>query len=203
MQSGRNKVVHPGPIAPEATPSRCPGAFTLVEMVIVMTLMVIVISVAAPSFSGFMHGHNTDNEAERFVSLTRYASSRAITEGLPMDLGVNIKQGKYWVAACGGYTETHTNLVGFNLDASVAMHVDPPLTSIPTTTSNVWTPYIAMRGSILPMIRFQPDGFISDTSCRTVRFRQSSGNDLETWVVENSDHRRYDLSPGHPRSAHF
>jgi Tfp pilus assembly protein FimT len=203
MQSGRNNVIHPGPIAPGATPFRCTGAFTLVEMVVVMTLMVIVISVAAPSFGAFMHGHNTDNEAQRFLSLTDYASSRAINEGLPMDLGLNIKQGKYWVAACGGYTETHTNMVGFNLDSSVAMHVDPPITSIPTTQSNVWTPYIAMRGFGLPTIRFQPDGFISDTSPGTVKFRQSSGNDLETWVVENSDHRRYDISPGHPRSSRF
>ena len=203
MQSGRNNFIRPGPIAPAATPSRCPGAFTLVEMVIVMTLMVVVISVAAPSFGAFMHGHNTDNEAQRFLSLTHYASSRAINEGLPMDLGVNIKQGKYWVAACGGYTETHTNLVGFNLDSSVAIHIDPPINGLPTTQSNAWTPYTTLRGAALPFIRFQPDGFISDTSSSTVKFRQSSGNDLETWVVENSDHRRYDLSPGHSRSTRF
>ena len=169
-------------------------------MVIVLTIMVIAVGIAAPSFSAFMYGHNVDNEAQRFLSLTRYGASRAITEGLPVDLGIIQKQGKYWLAAAGGYTETHTNLAGFNLDSSVQMGVIPAFSSVPTTISNVWTPSIILRGSGVPVIRFQPDGFISDTSPQTIKFRQPTGNDVETWVVETPDHRSYDLSPGHPRS---
>jgi Tfp pilus assembly protein FimT len=170
-------------------------------MVIVMTIMVIAIGIAAPSFSAFMYGHNVDNEAQRFLSLTRYGASRAINEGLPMDLVFNQKQGRYWLGACGGYTETHTNLVGFNLDNNVQMLVGPQFNSLPTTVSNAWTPFAGLRGAGLPVIRFQPDGFISDTSPQRIIFRQPTGYDLETWIVENPDHRRYDVSPGHPRST--
>ncbi|MGA2557775.1 MAG: GspH/FimT family pseudopilin [Verrucomicrobiota bacterium] len=183
-----------------ASPPSGPRAFTLVEMIIVLTIMVIAIGIAAPSFHAFMAGRNVDNEAQRFLSLTRFGSSRAIAEGLPVDLGINLKQNRYWLAACGGYTESHTNVVAFVLDKDVQMMVNPAPGTL-TTQSNVWTPSVLFRGSGVPIIRFQPDGFISDTSPQIIKFRQPTGSDPETWIVQNADHRRYDLEPGHPRKG--
>ena len=67
------------------------GAFTLIELILVMTIMVVIISLVMPSLKGFFQGRNLDNEALRFLALTRYGQSRAINEGVPVELWVNPK----------------------------------------------------------------------------------------------------------------
>src|SRR5437763_11469882 len=59
-------------------------AFTLIELILVMALMSIVIALIAPSLSNFFRSRTLDSEARRFVSLTRYVQSRAVSEGIPM-----------------------------------------------------------------------------------------------------------------------
>jgi prepilin-type N-terminal cleavage/methylation domain-containing protein len=184
----------------QTRPSVKPGprpAFTLVELVIVMSLMVIAISAAAPSFRTFLTGRNQESEAWRFLALTRYGSSRAVSEGLPVDLWINIKQNKYGMAASGGYTETKTNALNFIVDTNVLMVVTQAPGML-TTVSNVWTPLTARRGA-MPVIHFQPDGFISDTSPQTIKFTQ--GQDPEIWIVENTNHTRYEIQLNHAKSA--
>ncbi len=170
----------------------------MVELVIVMTIMVIAVGVAAPSFKSFLQGQNLENEARRFLSLTRFGSSRAVSEGQPVDLGINIKQNKYWLAAVGGYTETKTNVSWFMADNNVQIMVSQSYGTL--TQSNFWTPS-AMRGASLPIIRFQPDGFISETSPQTIRFRQ--GQDPEIWIVQNPNHMRYEIELNHSRSTRY
>jgi prepilin-type N-terminal cleavage/methylation domain-containing protein len=64
-------------------------AFTLVELIVVMTLLVTVIALASPSLAGFFRGRAVDAEARRFMSLTRLGQSRAAPEGVPMILWVD------------------------------------------------------------------------------------------------------------------
>ena len=52
-------------------------AFTLIELVLVMTLLVVVVAIAAPSLAGFFRGRALDAEARRLLSLTRQGQSRA------------------------------------------------------------------------------------------------------------------------------
>lgn len=167
-------------------------AFTLVELVIVMSIIVITVAVAAPSFQAFLHGRNLEDEARRFLSLTRFGENRAVSESVPVDMWINIKQNRYGLAAAGGYTETKTNVWTYTADANVKMFVSPPPGTL--TQSNFWTPS-NLRGGATPLIRFQPDGFISETSPQIIKFRQ--GTDPEIWVVENPNHQRYDLELGH------
>src|SRR5512143_2179039 len=67
-------------------------AFTLIELILVMALLTIVISLTAPKLSRFFHGRTLDSEARRLLALTRSGQSRAVSEGLPMDLWVDAKQ---------------------------------------------------------------------------------------------------------------
>ena len=168
----------------------------MVELVIVMTLMVIAIGVAAPSFKGFLQGRSQEDEARRFLSLIRYGLNRAVSEGLPVDLWINTKENKYGMAATGGYTETKTNVSNFMLDKDVQMMVSRAPDML-TTQSNFWSPSFGHR-SIQPVIRFQPDGFISDTSPQAIRFLQ--GGNPEIWIVESSNHMRYDIILNHAKS---
>ena len=168
--------------------------FTLVELILVMALFVIVFGIVGPDLSGFFRGRNLDNEAQRFLSLTRYGRSRAISEGVPIELWVNVKQGSYGMEALSGYTESKDNTVTYQVDSSLQISTSMPMQTL--TRSNYWTQTRTItRG--LPMIRFQPDGYISDTSPREIYFQQ--GADHEVWLAEDPTHLRYELQTGQPR----
>jgi len=180
------------------------AGFTLVEMVVVMSIMVITIGVVAPSFKGFLQGRNLANESRRFLSFTHYGSVRAINEGVPVDLWMDVKAGRYGLAASGGYTETQTNEVDFLLDKDLKMMVSPPQGTL--TRSNWWTPDMTRGRGRLPVIRFQPDGFISDSSPQNVVFADTSGPKgagSQIWIVENPTHTRYDIDYNHRQVARF
>jgi type II secretion system protein H len=164
------------------------AAFTLVEMILVMTIMVVLLGVVFPSLQGFFRGRNLDNEAQRFISLTRYGQSKAIAEGLPVELWINPRQGSYGLAAVSGYTETQTNPINFNLDQSVQITFSAPSSVL--IRSNYWTQAKAQFGAVTK-IRFQPDGFISDSSPEKIFLRQATG--AQILIAETPSHLRYDI----------
>src|SRR6266436_2034312 len=92
---------------------RAADGFTLIELMLVLALLLIVIGVAFPSLQHFFRGRNLDSEARRFLSLTRYGQSRAVSEGVPMVLWIDARQNTYGLQAQTGYTETDTNMVQF------------------------------------------------------------------------------------------
>jgi type II secretion system protein H len=164
------------------------AAFTLVEMILVMAIMLVLLSVIYPSLKGFFRGRNLDNEARRFLSLTRYGQSRAISEGLPVELWINPKQGSYGLQSLSGYTETQTNPLNFTLDQTVQISFSAPSSVL--IRSNYWTQATGRYGAVAK-IRFQPDGFISDTSPEKILFRQADGSQI--MVAETPSHLRYDI----------
>lgn len=165
------------------------GAFTLVELILVMTMMVIVIGVVFPSLKGFFHGRNLENEAHQFLSLTRYGRSRAIAEGTAVELWINPRQESYGLQALSGYSETKTNPTTYAMDQSVQISFTPPATQL--THSNMWAQTSAQSGP-LTKIRFQPDGFISDTSPANIFFRQQDTGS-EIWLAESATRSRYEI----------
>ena len=179
------------------TPRNNRAAFTLIELILVMTMMLIAISVVFPSMKGFFHGRNLDNESRQFLSLTRYGQSRAIAEGIPVELWINPKQERYGLQALSGYSETQTNPMVFDVDKSVQIAISAPPSVL--TRSNYWTQTSAQSGAVTK-IRFQPDGFISDTSPENIFFREQGGGD-EIWLAETPTHLRYEIQAGHPQSA--
>ena len=58
-----------------------------------MALLTMVISLTAPSLSRFFRGRTLDSEARRLLALTRSGQSRAVSEGMPMDLWVDADEG--------------------------------------------------------------------------------------------------------------
>ena len=170
------------------------AAFTLIELILVMMMMIIIFAMVFPSLKGFFHGRNLDNEARQFLSLTRYGRSRAIAEGIPVELWINPRQEQYGLQALGGYSETQTNPMVFAVDQTVQITFSPPPTVL--TRSNMWTPKTAQSGA-LTKIRFQPDGFISDNSPENIYFRQQDTGD-EIWIAETPTHLRYDIQTGKP-----
>ncbi len=169
------------------------GAFTLVELILVMTIMTVIISLVFPNLKGFFKGHNLDNEALRFLALTRYGQSRAVNEGVPVELWVNPKDGSYGLEALSGYTQTETKPQEFTVDSSVQITLSAP--SSVMLHSNYWSQAKAQFGAI-SKIRFQPDGFISDASPQNIYLSQ--GADSQIWIAEAPTHLEYDIQRTQP-----
>ncbi len=179
-------------IGPQNAKGRVCAAFTLIEMILVMVIMTVLLGVVFPSLKGFFRGRNLDNEARRFLSLTRYGQSRAVSEGVPVELWINPRQGSYGLQALSGYTETQTNPMNFNLDESVQISFSAPSSVL--VRSNYWTQAKAQFGAVAK-IRFQPDGFISDSSPEKIFLRQGTASQI--LIAETPSHLRYDIQPSH------
>ncbi len=173
------------------------AAFTLIELILVMTIMMVIVGIAAPSLKGFFKGRNLDNEAVRFLAVTRYGQSRAINEGIPVELWVNAKGGAYGLEAVSGYTETEKKQQQYNLSPGVMIELSKPptLTATATTHSNYWMQTKAQVGNTT-RIRFQPDGFISDMSPQNIYLRQEDRSQIT--IAEAPTHMGYVIKPAQP-----
>ena len=103
--------------------SHCGRAFTLIELMLVMTMLVAVIAVTMPSLSNFFRGRSLDSEARRFLSLTRYGQERAVSEGLPMTLWIDTANGTYGLQEEPGYNENDPKAVSFGLGKDLQIAV--------------------------------------------------------------------------------
>jgi type II secretion system protein H len=168
------------------------AAFTLIELVLVLALLLIVLSVAFPSLQGFFRGRNLDSEAKRFLALTRYGQSRAVSEGLPMELWIDPKQGTYGLRAQTGYAEPDTDARWYRLDQGLKLQIVPSPTG-PLLQSNLWTQGARAIGST-PPIRFLPDGFIAETSPAQIVLCQDVEDEIR--IIESSNHLQYEIQSG-------
>ncbi|MGH8024910.1 MAG: pilus assembly FimT family protein [Limisphaerales bacterium] len=153
--------------------------FTLIELVLVMALLVVAVSMVAPRFSDFVRGRALDSEARRLLALTDAGESRAVSEGMPMVLWFDQKDG-----ACGLEEETppkggDTKAESISINDSVAIIPAKTGASAMTTFNH------------LPAIRFLPDGAVDQNSPRTVQLTQ--GNDT-LWMIELQNHTGYEIS---------
>ena len=154
-------------------------AFTLVELLLVLTLLVVITSLVAPAMSNFIRGRALDSEARRLFALMHAGQSRAVSEGLPMMLWVDEKQGAYGLAAeippSGGDPKAENLTVDENVRIAV---LNVGATGL-TTFQN------------LPAIRFLADGTIDENSPQTLRLTDARGNAL--WLVEARNRMGYEI----------
>jgi type II secretion system protein H len=164
------------------------AGFTLIELMLVMAMLLIVWGLAFPSLRGFFRGRTIDSEARRFLSLTLYAQSRAVTEGLPMVLWIDPQQRRYGLQVQAGYLETDTKAVDYGLAENLELETRKPQQR-PLTASQ--PPKAAGIGSV-PMIRFLPDGTIGDTSPNRITIRQGRDADAPTIsIVQHTNRLNY------------
>jgi len=155
-------------------------AFTLIELILVLALLVIVTSLAAPAMSNFIRGQALDSEARRLMALIHAGQSRAVSEGMPMVLWVNEKQGTYGLQA-----ET----TGQNGDPKAeSLSLDENLQIAVVNTGSMGT--TKLHG--LPVIRFLPDGTVDENSPQMVRLTDAKGHGL--WLIESRDRSGYEVS---------
>jgi prepilin-type N-terminal cleavage/methylation domain-containing protein len=175
------------------------GAFTLIELLLVMALLVIVLGVTFPSLQNFFRGRTLNSETRRFLALTRYAQSRAVSEGIPTVLWLDARQGTYGLQAEAGYLDTDTKAVEFTLEESVRFEVSlPPVVALMTQRNRA-----ALKTANLPAIRFGPDGSIGETSPESVRFEETrAGPASAIWVAQAATRNGYEIRQDEPRTTY-
>jgi len=165
-------------IKPTSDGKPCARAFTLIELILVMTLLVITTALVAPSLMNFFRGRTLDSEAQQLLSLTHAGQSRAVSEGEPVLLWVDAKRNAYGLEEETPPAGGDSKAVTLQLDDSVRVQVENA-TSTSITMGN------------LPAIRFLPGGTIDENSLQSLRLTDANGNAL--WLVESANHTGYEI----------
>ena len=179
---------------------RARRGFTLIELILVMALLTVVISLTAPKLSRFFHGRTLDSEARRLLALTRSGQSRAVSEGVPMDLWVDAEQGTFGLEAEPSYETSDPKAVDFELDSGLELEV---VTKTVAASANSVTMNRNQQTSIasvarvnlvhasLPTIRFLPDGSIGEASPQKLHLTSTDGGSL--WLAQSRDGLSYEV----------
>ncbi len=173
------------------------AGFTLIELILVMAMLLIVLSLTAPSLAVFFRGRALDSEARRFMTLTHYGQSRAVSEGVPMLLWVNSQQGRYGLEAEFTAAGFDGKSVEYPLAEDLSIEVE--LSPVRSLVTSPFEQTSAMATRNRAQIRFSPDGFISETSPRSVRLRNvprngtPAANNDSLWISQSRNRLSYEI----------
>jgi len=155
-------------------------AFTLIELILVLALLVIITSMAVPAMSRFIRGRALGSEAQRMMALMHEAQSRAVSEGLPMMFWMDAQAGEYGVAAETTGPNGDAQAEDLTLDGTLKMAVVNLGLGTQTTFKN------------LPAIKFLPDGTVDEDSPQTVQLMDGDGFTLS--LIETRNRTGYEIS---------
>ncbi len=156
------------------------NAFTLIELILVLALLVIITSLAAPPMANFIRGRAMDSEARRLMALMHAGQSRAVSEGMPMVLWIDEKQGAYGLQAETTGQNSDPKAENLSLDSTLQIAVPTTGLSAPIMFNN------------LPAIRFLADGTVDENSPQKLQLTDSAG--VSRWLVETRNRTGYEIS---------
>jgi prepilin-type N-terminal cleavage/methylation domain-containing protein len=173
-------------------------AFTLIELILVMTVLAIAASITAPALANFFRGRTLESEARRLLSLTRQGQSRAVSEGVPMELWLDSTRNAYGLEAEPSYDPTDSKAVNITMDKDLQLQATT-LNLAPQTTSSSFSS--SMNGTTpaapvsnhpgLPRVRFLPDGTVADGSPELVQLTHRDGKSL--WLALSRSRLNYEI----------
>lgn len=138
------------------------GAFTLVELLLVMLLLAGVLAVAAPRLARFASLRTLRSEAARIRAVLEYARQEAIASGIPTVVWFQPELGLYGLERPPGYPPLEGSARQYELHDSLTLRTENVAT-LPTADQMQWV--------------FLPDGTLQEVQ-------------LPTLVVEDQDQDR-------------
>lgn len=165
------------PIFPAAATERTrPPAFTLIELIVVMGLLVVIAGIVTPRLAGFFKGRKLDDEAYRVIALTQHAQDRAIGEGLPMSLWIDTENQIYGLREAEGFA--------MNQDTGRIYRVNGALRFEFEETQSL------IRSK--PEIYFLPDGGIGEGSITNLWIERP--NDERLWIGLTTNRLSFEIT---------
>jgi Tfp pilus assembly protein FimT len=158
-----------------------------------MTVMVAALAISAPLLAKFFRGRTLDCEMRRLLSLTHAAQSRAISEGIPMRLWLNLQQGTYGLQEDPGWVEKDPKAEQFKLDDDLHIEIIPAATARVVSVRDGASATAASRANAtgIPELRFLPDGSFEDTNPRALRVYDRNG--ISQWLTLSRNRMHYEI----------
>ncbi len=171
------------------------AAFTLLELILVMALLVVVASLVTPTLAKFFTGRALDSEVRRFVALTHFAQNRAVSEGVPMQLWIDSRNGSYGLNQDKSYGDNDPKAVVCQL--SEGLKIDTMKTRATTVlaksqTGRILNGQVGQAAGKLPMICFSPDGTIR-TSLSVAGVSFQDGVEQPVWLGPTANDLGYEI----------
>jgi prepilin-type N-terminal cleavage/methylation domain-containing protein len=161
------------------------SAFTLIELILVMALLVVTVAITLPKLKGFFGGRNVDAEARRFAALRNYGQSRAVNEGVPMMLWVDPVADKYGLEQEPGYNDKDDKAIEESVVEGVTIGVSRDAVKTPlanSQTGRIMTGQAGQSKGRRDAIYFLPEGSINtNRSVSAVSFQSKDGPAL--WIA--------------------
>jgi prepilin-type N-terminal cleavage/methylation domain-containing protein len=180
-------------------PARRAGAFTLIELILVMAILTVAVGLTAPSLAKFFRGRALNSEARRMLSLVRYGQERAASEGLPMELWVDSNGRKFGLSADPSYEENDSREVEFMLEENLQIEAVAAATAARSSTissrRSSSTPAkvkVQNKHAAFPTIRFMPDGTIAETSPSAIKLSEDEGFTIS--IVQSRNRLGYEIN---------
>ncbi len=169
------------------------GGFTLIELIIVLALLTISAAITYPTLKNFFHGRSIDSEARRLLALTRYAQSRAVSEGVPMELWIDAANKVYGLRAQSGFVADDSKAVAYALQSDLELQVSAPpaITQSGQQNNGIVNTGASPLGGVAQLIRFYPDGFIGDKSPEQVLIRRDETDAIA--IAQSASHLNYEI----------
>src|SRR5438477_10599864 len=105
---------------------RRPKAFTLIELIFVLTIRAICAVFVSAKMGSFFRGRALNFEARRMLSLTHYAQSRAVAEGVPVILWVNPADSSYGATVQSSFNDPEGDTHAIRYSAHGSLTLDIP-----------------------------------------------------------------------------
>ena len=134
-----------------------------------MAILTIILAVASPSLANFFRGRTLDSEARRFLSLIHHAQSRAVSEGIPMQLWIDDRARTYGLHADPGYAADDPKAIQFEIAPDLQLEITVSTTTTPRATNP--TSAANNNNNNTTTLHFQPDGALPPGNAPSIRFR--------------------------------
>ena len=184
--------------------ARCGArAFTLIELVLVMALLIMAISLIYPTLKRFFGTRDADSEVKKIVALMHYGQSRAVSEGVPMMLWVDARNGSYGLEQEPGYSDKDPKAVENHLPGGLRIGIaqstaKPPVAN--SQTGRIMSGQATQAKNRLPAIYFMPDGVVAaGRSVSGISIQNS--NDAPVWIVPSSSELKYEVQSQNPANG--
>ena len=157
-------------------------AFTLVELILVMALLVTLLALAVPSLSRSLRQRNLEQEAARLLALTEYGRDEAASQGVPVVVWIDPDNGPLRRGSQEGFRRRRR--------AREGIHAQRRRICASTHPRAGW--HSPVQGHGFNVAEFAPDGTLDPASVAALRITDS-GHHAAISLTQTTDGYGYQI----------